>query len=194
MTEPEDTMAVGARRRRFTLDEYHQMGRVGILHAEDRVELIEGEILEMTPIGSVHAATVTRIHELFVRRLGERATVRAQNPLLMRPQASELEPDVMLLIRRADFYARAHPEPLDVRLLIEVADSSVRYDRLTKFPLYARAGVAEAWLVDVDQRRVEVHRGPGARGYEEVRAPGRDDHFSPLAFPDVSVTLADLLG
>ena len=91
-------------------------------------------------------------------------------------------------------YACAHPEPPDVRLLIEVADSSVRYDRLTKFPLYARAGIADAWLVDVDQRRVEVHRGPGARGYQDVRAPGRDDHFSPLAFPDISVTLTDLLG
>ena len=194
MTEPEETMAVTLRRRRFTLDQYHRMGEVGIFRPGDRVELIEGEVIEMAPIGSLHAATVTRIHEFFVRQLGERATVRAQNPLLMPHHQSEPEPDVMLLTRRADFYARAHPEPPDVRLLIEVADSSLRYDRLTKIPLYARAGIAEAWVVDVDHRRVEVHRGPTARGYQDVRTPGPDDQFSPLAFPDVSVMLADLLG
>jgi len=194
MAEPEETMAVTATRRRFTLDEYHRMGEVGILRPDDRVELIEGEIIQMTPIGSLHAATVTRIYEFFVRRLGERATVRSQNPLVIPDRESEPEPDVMLLTRRTDFYARAHPEPPDVRLLIEVADSSLRYDRLTKVPLYARAGVAEAWVVDVDHRRVEIHRRPTARGYQDVRTPGPEERFSPLAFPDVAVAIADLLG
>jgi Uma2 family endonuclease len=194
MAEPEETMAVTLRRRRFTLDQYHRMGEAGIFHPDDRVELIEGEIIEMTPIGSLHAATVTRIHEFFVTRLGERATVRAQNPLVMPRHESEPEPDVMLLERRADFYARAHPQPPDVRLLVEVADSSVLYDRRTKFPLYARAGAAEAWLVDVEARRVEIHRQPTARGYQDVELPEPDTSFAPLAFPDVAVTLADLLG
>lgn len=187
-------MAVTTRRRRFTLDEYHWMGRVGILHEDDRVELIEGEIIEMTPIGTLHAATVARIQDFLAKRLGDRALVWTQNPLLLTRHRSELQPDIIILDRHADFYASALPEPPDVRWLIEVADSSLRYDRLTKFPLYARAGVAEAWLVDVEHRRIEIHRGPAAHGYQDVRTPGRDEQFSPLALPDVAVTLADLLG
>lgn len=194
MTEPEETMAVPLKRRRFTLDQYHRMGEVGIFHPQDRVELIEGEIIEMTPIGSRHAATVARVTSFFVTRLGSRATVWSQNPLVMPRQESEPEPDVMVLVPRADFYAPAHPEPPDVRLLIEVADSSLLYDQRTKFPLYARAGIAEAWLVDVDGRRVEIHRGPTPAGFRDVRLPGPDERVTPLAFPDVSVTLADLLG
>lgn len=194
MAEPEETMAVTLTRRRFTLDQYHRMGEVGIFRPGDRVELIEGEIIERAPIGSLHAATVARIQEFFARRLGERATVWGQNPLLMPRHESEPEPDVMLLERREDFYARGHPQPSDVRLLIEVADSSLRYDRLTKFPLYARAGVAEAWLVDIEMRRVEIHRRPTTRGYQDVERPAPDTRFAALAFPDVAVTLADLLG
>jgi Uma2 family endonuclease len=194
MIEPEDTMAVTARRRRFTLDQYHRMGEAGIFAPGDRVELIEGEIIEMAPIGTPHASTVARIHHFFAMRLGERATIWIQNPLLLRRHESEPEPDVMLLTRRPDFYAGAHPEPPDVRLLIEVADSSLRYDRLTKVPLYARAGINEVWVVDVDHRRVEIHLVPTALGYQDVRTPGPDERFAPLAFPDVAVTLADLLG
>ncbi len=194
MAEPEETMAVPLRRRRFTLDEYHRMGEAGILHEDSRVELIEGEIIEMSPIGSRHAATVARIQAFFAERLGRRAIVWSQNPLLMPRHESEPQPDIILLERRADFYAGALPEPRDTRLLIEVADSSLAYDRHTKVPLYARAGVAETWIVDVDHRRVEIHRGPGARGYRDVRTPGADERFASLAFPDVDVTLADLLG
>ena len=194
MSESEDTMAVQLKRHRFTLDEYHRMSEVGILHEDSRVELIEGEIIEMSPIGSRHAATVTRIHTFFVRRLEDRAIVWGQNPLLMPRHESEPQPDVILLERRADFYVSALPEPRDVRLLIEVADSSLSYDRHTKVPLYARAGVAEVWIVDVDQRRIEIHREPTARRYREVRTPGADERFAPEAFPDVEVTLADLLG
>jgi Uma2 family endonuclease len=194
MVEPEETMAVTLRRRRFTVDEYHWMGKVGILHEDDRGELLEGEIIEMTPIGSLHAATVTRIHHFFSTRLGERAIVWSQNPLLLTRYRSEPQPDVILLERRDDFYASALPEAPDVRVLIEVADSSLSYDRLTKFPLYARAGVVEAWLVDVDGRRIEIHRGPSARGHRDVRSPGPDETFASLAFPDVAVTLADFLG
>jgi Uma2 family endonuclease len=193
MTEPEDTMAVTARRRRFTVDEYHWMGKVGILHEDDRVELIEGEIIEMAPIGSRHAATVAHIHQLLAIRLRERAVIWSQNPLLLTRYRSEPQPDAMVLDRRADVYARALPEAPDVRLLIEVADSSLRYDRLTKLPLYARAGIAEAWLVDVEHGRVELHRGPEADGYRDVLAPGAGEPFTPLAFPDVTLRIADLL-
>ena len=187
-------MAVTVRRRRFTLDEYHRMGEAGILGADDRVELIEGEIVEMTPIGRDHASVVARIQHFFSTRLGDRAIVWTQNPLLLTAQVSEPQPDVILLSPRSDFYRSGLPEPSDVRLLIEVADSSLAYDRRTKIPLYARAGVAEVWLVNVDANRVDLYRSPGAGGYADVRSPGFADRFSPRAFPDVVVTLADLLG
>jgi len=193
MLEGEDTMALTLRRRRFTLDEYHRMGETGILGEDDRVELIEGEIIEMSPIGSRHAATVARIHHLFSTRLGDRAVVWSQNPLLLVRHQSEPQPDVMLLAPRTDFYAPGLPEPPDVRLLVEVADSSLLYDRRTKLPLYARAGVVEAWLVDLEAGRIEIHRDPADR-YREVRLPRAGEPFTPDAFPDLLVTLGDLLG
>jgi Uma2 family endonuclease len=194
MTEREDSMAVTLRRRRFTLDEYHRMGEAGILGEDDRVELIEGEIVEMTPIGSRHASTVARIQHFFSRRLGDRAIVWTQNPLILRALVSEPQPDVILLAPRTDFYESGHPEPPDVRLLIEVADSSLLYDRRTKIPLYARAGVPEVWLANVDAHGVDLHRRPSSGGYADVRSPDRGAPFSPLAFPDIVVTVADLLG
>ena len=135
MAKGEDTMAVALKRRRFTLDEYHLMGETGILGPNDRVELIEGEIIETSPIGSRHAATVARIQHLFSSRLGDRAVVWVQNPLLLTRHQSEPEPDLMLLAPRADFYAGGLPEPPSVRLLVEVVDSSLLYDRRTKFPI-----------------------------------------------------------
>jgi Uma2 family endonuclease len=194
MAEHEDDMSIALRRRRFTLDEYHRMGETGILGEDDRVELIEGEIIEMTPIGSPHAATVARIHHLFSTRLGDRAVVWSQNPLLLVRYQSEPEPDVMLLVPRSDFYAARHPEPPDVHLVVEVADSSLTYDRRTKFPLYARSGVAEAWLIDLDANRLELHRDPSDAGYGGIRIPRPGETFAPAAFPDLGLTLRDLLG
>ncbi len=194
MAEGEETVAVTLRRRRFTLDEYHRMGEAGILGEDDRVELIDGEIVEMTPIGSRHAATVARIQHVFSIRLGDRAIVWSQNPLLLIRHQSEPQPDVLLLAPRSDFYAGGLPEPPAVRLLVEVADSSLHYDRRMKLPLYARAGVGEAWLVDLEASRIEIHRGPGSSGYHDVSIPGADEGFCPLAFPDLTITTRDLLG
>ena len=194
MAEGEENVAVTLRRRRFTLDQYHRMGETGILSPDDRVELIEGEVVEMTPIGSRHAATVARIHHLFSTRLGDRAVVWSQNPLLLVRLQSEPEPDLLLLAPRSDFYASGLPEPPAVRLLVEVADSSLLYDQRTKFPLYARAAVAEAWLVDLEANRVQIHRDPGSSGYREVFVPGADERFAPLAFLDLTLTRRDLLG
>jgi Uma2 family endonuclease len=107
---------------------------------------------------------------------------------------SEPQPDVTLLAHCSDFYASALPEPPDVRLLIEVADPSLAYDRRRKFPLYARARVVEAWLVDLPATRVEIHRGPGEAGYRSVSTPGDEERFAPLAFADLTVTVRDLRG
>jgi len=194
MAEGEEHMAVTLRRRRFTVDEYHRMGEAGIFHEDDRVELIEGEIVEMTPIGRRHASVVARMNQFFSTRLGQRTIVWPRNPLLLAALISEPQPDLILLAPRPDFYARELPQPGDVRLIIEVADSSLAYDRRTKMPLYARAGIAEAWLVNVEATRVELHRGPTAAGYTQVLTPAADAGFSALAFPDLVVTLADLLG
>src|SRR5437868_2144890 len=145
-------------------------------------------------IGSRHAGTVARIQHSFSIRLSDRAVVWSQCPLLLVHHQSEPEPDVMLLASRADFYVARLPEPPDLRLLIEVADSSLPYDRRTKFPLYARAGVTEAWLVDLDTGRVEIHREPRGAGYRDVRIPRADETFSPAALADLALTVRDLLG
>ena len=186
-------MAVTLLRRRFTADEYHRMGQAGILGEDDRLELLEGEIVEMAPIGSRHQATVNRLTELFSRGVTERATVSVQGPARL-GEGSEPQPDVTLLRRRADFYASAHPGPGDVLLLVEVSDTSIEYDREVKLPLYARYGIAEVWLVGLEAGIVEVYRGPTARGYEEESRSRRGQNISPEAFPRLELPVDDILG
>lgn len=135
-------MAVAAPRRLFTAEEYHTMLRAGILTADDRVELIEGEVLRMSPIGSRHAGGVNRLNDFFVRKLEGRAIVGVQAPVHL-SDLSEPQPDLALLRPREDFYSHSHPTPGDVLLLIEVAETSADFDRAVKAPLYARAGVPE---------------------------------------------------
>lgn len=165
--------AVERRKRLFTVADYHRMAESGILAANERVELIEGEILEMNPIGSPHAACVDRLTRLLGRAAGDRAIVRVQNPVQL-GELSEPQPDLALLKPRADFYGDAHPGPADILLLIEVADSTLEFDRNRKLPLYAQAGIPEAWIVDLASRAIAVYRNPSPRGYrEEVRmGPG----------------------
>src|SRR5207237_1757760 len=157
-------MTVVLKTHRFTVDEYHRRGEVGIFSEDDRVELLAGEIVEMSPLGPLHAGTVDRLTALFASRLGAEVIVRVQNPLLLRTEDSEPQPDVVLLRLRTDFYARSHPEAQDVYLVIEVADTSMVTDREVKLPIYARAGVPEVWLLDVAAQRVEVHRHPTPAG------------------------------
>jgi Uma2 family endonuclease len=136
-------MGIELKRRRFTVDEYRRMGEVGILDEDERVELIEGEIVEMSPIGRRHAGIVNRLNDLFTFRLRGRAIVAVQNPISLGSKYSEPQPDLTLLRPRADFYADSRPEPPDVLLVVEVMDTSVERDRQVKLPLYARAGVPE---------------------------------------------------
>ena len=185
---------VELKRRRFTLEEYHRMGEVGIFHEDDRVELIEGEIVEMSPIGRLHAATVDRIAHVFSRRLGDRAIVRVQNPIQFTALVSEPQPDVTLLVPKTDFYASGHPGPTDILLVVEVMDSTVAYDRGVKLGLYARAGIVEVWLANVNTRRIELCRRLGTDGYGEVQVLQDDESASIQAFGDIVFTARELLG
>lgn len=179
-------------RRKFTVEEYHLLARAGILKEDDRVELVEGEIVEMSPIGSRHAACVARL-TAWAGRLQGRAVAWVQNPVRLGDFA-EPQPDLALLRPRADFYAAAHPTPEDVLLVVEVAETSSDYDRQVKVPLYARWGIPEAWLVDLDRDHVEVYRDPSADGYRHVRAVPRGERLAPAAFPDLSLQADDVLG
>jgi Uma2 family endonuclease len=180
-------------RRRFTVDEYQQMAEAGILNRGDRVELIRGEIVHMTAVGHDHASCLSRLTHLLFERLHRRAILWPQNPLVILPD-SEPEPDIILLARRDDFYRHALPRPEDVALLIEVAATSLRYDRHIKGPLYAEAGVRDYWIVDVAGDAVDVYREPGAGRFGHTQRIGRGATLAPLAFPDVTFAVADILG
>jgi len=180
-------------RHRFTLDEYHRMAQAGILNEDDRVELIRGEIVQLTPIGSRHASCVARLTDMLLGSVRGRAVLWPQNPLTILPD-SEPQPDVILLRYRKDFYRHALPRPEDVVLLIEVADSSLRYDRRLKAPLYAEAGVQEYWIVDLEGCAVEVYRTPSGDRFESVERAGLTATLAPLAFPDVQIPAASILG
>ena len=186
-------MAIQLTRRRFTVDEYHRMAEVGLLNEDDRVELINGEIVEMTPIGVPHASTVRRLIRLLSQRFSGQAIVDVQNPV-RGWEYSEPQPDLTLLRARPGMYSDAHPGPGDVLVVIEVADSSAAYDREVKLPLYASAGFPEAWLVDLTDEHIEVHRMPTPEGYRDVRILQRGDRFAPGAFPDVEINVDEVLG
>lgn len=186
-------MAVRLLRRRFTVDEYYRMGQAGILGDDDRVELLEGEIVEMAPLVSRRQATVDRLNWLFSSRVVDRALVSVHAPVCL-GEDSEPQPDLMLLRRRADFYESAHPGRDDVLLLVEVSDTSTEYDREVKLPLYARYGVAEVWLVGLEAGTIETYRSPTAQGYQEVSHWGPGQHLSSIAFPQLDVAVDDILG
>lgn len=177
-------------RRLFTVDDYHRMAAAGVFGPEERVELIEGEIFEMSPIGLRHAGCVINATRLFVTRLGDRAVVSPQNPVVIRPR-SEPQPDLLLLRPRVVSYSQEHPAPEDVLLAVEVADTTVRFDRLVKARLYARAAIPEFWLFLAQECALEVHRTPGPDGYARVTRLGGEAVVSPLAFPDVQFAVAD---
>ncbi|MCI0396492.1 MAG: Uma2 family endonuclease [Chloroflexi bacterium] len=185
-------MKTDGTRRLFTTAEYDQMIAAGILTEDDRVELIQGEIIVMSPLGSRHAACVSRLNWLFSRGLGEAAIVRVQDPIHL-DERSEPEPDVALVQPRPDFYAQAHPEPEDVLLIVEVADTSLAYDRQVKIPLYARAGVGEVWLVNLNDHTMTVYRRPTLAGYSETTRFRPGQSLSPQAFPGLALDVTAIV-
>jgi Uma2 family endonuclease len=186
-TEPQAVLS----RRRFDVDEYHRMIRAGILDEGERVELLDGEIVEMHSIGSRHFACVARLNDTLASTLSGRAIVSIQGPVRL-DRHSEPEPDVAVFRSRDDFYCDDLPAAADTLLLMEVADSSLLKDRTVKLTLYAAAGVPEVWLVDLTTDTVEVHRHPDGRAYGQC---GRltEGIVSPLAFPDLQIDVARIL-
>jgi Uma2 family endonuclease len=186
-------MGEGILTHRFTVEEFHQMGAAGILTEDDRVELIEGELVDMSPIGLEHMACVDLLNRRLVVGVGERAIVRVQGSLRL-GLASEPQPDLLLLKPRRDFYRHIAAGPDDAFLLIEVADMSLVYDQTVKLPLYARAGIPEVWLVDLPGEVVHVCRTPTPGGYSDVQRVARGGHLSPIAFPDLTLSVDEILG
>lgn len=186
-------MLTAVEKKLFTVDDYYAMARAGIIGEDDRVELIEGEIILMATIGSRHQAVVDRVNRLLVMRVGDRAIVRVQGPLRL-ADITEPQPDLQLLAPQDDFYAAAHPSQYEALLVVEVADTSLHFDRGEKAAIYARRGVRELWIIDVNGERVLVRRGPSAEGYRESLTLSRGHTLAPEAFPDVIVSTDDLLG
>ncbi|WP_341733111.1 Uma2 family endonuclease [Microcoleus sp. EPA2] len=186
-------MSVQMQRRLFTVQEYHLMGEAGILGEDDRVELIEGEIVQMAAIGTRHASSVKRLIAVFSDLERRRAIIGAQDPIQL-TERTEPQPDVVLLQPRADYYATAHPVPSEVLLLVEVSDSTVGFDRDVKVPNYARSGIQEVWLWDLDVNCLEVYRAPTANGYTSLKKFERGETVAPLAFPEFEVSVDFILG
>lgn len=179
-------------RRLFTVQEYHQMAEAGILNEDDRVELIHGEILQMSPIGKHHAAIVSRLTMILAPQLASKAIVNVQNPVQI-SDGSEPEPDITIVPHRDDYYAESGITPEDVLLLIEVSDSTLKYDRNAKLPLYAEAGIPEVWIVDVNKRRLEVYRQPDEDRYQHSETLNREDIVSAVQLP-LKVKVQELIG
>ena len=175
---------------RFTVDEYHRMGEAGIFHQDDRVELIAGEIVEMAPIGSDHAWVVARLAMLFARACGN-LIVWPQNPIALSLE-DEPQPDLVLVEPLPHLYRKTHPGPGEVLLVIEVADTSLPFDRNQKLPRYALAGIPEVWIVDLRGDRVLVFRSPKGHGYETQSVVSRGEQVSPLALPGLAIGPGDL--
>ena len=180
---------------RFTVTDYYRMADVGVLKPDDRVELLDGVLFDPMPTSPLHSSVDTRFQRLFEWLPDpNRWIVRGRYPVRL-DDGSELLPDLALVQPREDFYARNHPTPADVFLLVEVADSSLQFDREKKLPLYARAGIAEFWLVNLVARNVEVYRRPdGTGGYAEAFVFAGDDPLAPAAFPDAGLRVALFLG
>lgn len=182
-----------AARYAFTVDEWHRMGEAGLFDEDARVELLDGEVVKMTPIGNHHLACVNRLTRLLVVAVGERAIVSVQNPVRL-DDHSEPQPDLALLHPRADDYAGATPTAADAFLIVEVADSSLAWDRDEKAPRYGAAGIPICWVIDLNASEVLVFSGPGPMGYQDLHRAQRGETLQVEGVPGVGVTVDEVLG
>ena len=178
-------------RHRLTRRDYYRLAEAGILGEDDRVELLEGQLVDMSAIGPRHALAVDALNELLVLAAAGRAAVRVQNPIVL-DDSSEPRPDFTLVRRPWDGYPHEHPRPSDVYLLIEVADSSLEFDLGAKLELYARAGIREFWVVDLTSNRVLVHRGPRDGGYSSITAIDMSGTLHVEALPDLTLAVTQI--
>jgi Uma2 family endonuclease len=174
----------------FSVEEYLKLGEAGIFHEDDRVELLNGDIVLMAPIGIRHMNAVRRLNNRFARRFRDRCLADAQNPLVIDGQSMP-QPDLLLL--RSELDEAAAPGPEDVLLLVEVADSSLIYDQTEKLEAYARNGITEYWILDLTTNELVAHRDPDGRTYRTVLRVKKDESIAPLAFPDTPVPVAEIL-
>ena len=187
----EVTVVLQLVRHQFTVKQFHQMAESGILSENDRLELIRGEMIDMSPIGTRHSGCVLFLTNLLAFLLAGRALINVQNPVEL-DETSEPQPDIALLKPRPDFYRNSHPQPEDIFLLIEVADTTIKYDREVKIPLYAEANIPEVWLIDVNQEVIEVYRNPLQGVYQDVQKLVKNQVLSILSFPDVNINVSEI--
>lgn len=180
-------------RYKLSVDDYHKLGEAGILSEDSRIELIEGDLIEMAPIGGPHMRCLNRLTRLLVTAVGDLAVVSVQNPVMLPPR-SEPQPDIALLRPGIDSAEARVPFAADVLLIVEVADSTLSYDSRIKLPLYAQAGIVETWIVDVHGQRIESFHAPSASAYSRSATYARGASISPLELPAVSIRVDDLFG
>ena len=178
---------------RFSVEEFNKLGEAGIFDEDDRVELLDGEIIVMSPIGTQHAGIVMRLNWTLQRHLGDRVLLNPQNPAVL-DEFSEPLPDLTLLKPRKDFYTSAHPRPEDILLLVEVSDTTLAYDRGRKLRKYAERGLREVWIVNVKQQIIEQFRVPAGFTYSSAAQFRRDQKITIEAFPDVQFVVEELIG
>ncbi|MBA4116975.1 MAG: Uma2 family endonuclease [Rubrobacter sp.] len=178
-------------RRRFTVHEYHRMAEAGILHEDDRVELIDGELIEMAAIGGRHATCVRELNRLLSRQVGDELRVDVQNPIRL-GEHWEPQPDLAMIVTRD--YGESLPAPEDILLLIEVSDTTLAYDRNVKLPLYARFGIREVWIVDLAGQTIERHTEPTPASYHLMRRATRGETLASETVPGLILTVDVVLG
>lgn len=183
-----DSLSPPVSRYRFSVADYHRLSDAGILNEDSRVELIEGELVSMAPIGSFHQSAVDRLNIILARQSGN-FILRVQGPICL-GQHSEPEPDFSLLKARQDFYRKAHPTAEDVLLVIEISDSTLAYDREVKLRLYAEHAIPETWIFDMNGQQLEIHRQPSKDGYRQLLKPERGAFVSPSLLPGIRVDWA----
>jgi Uma2 family endonuclease len=179
-------------KHRFSVNEYYRMMETGVLRPDARVELLDGQIIDMSPIGPFHGSVTKQLIQLLTDASKGRWIMAVQDPLRL-DDHSEPQPDLLLLKRVSDFYRKRHPQAEDVYLLVEVSDATLEQDRNEKLPAYGRAGVAEVWIVNIPEQTVEVYREPNFTGYASKIILRAGDHAKPQAFPDVAVDVSGLL-
>ena len=186
-------MRMEVSRKRFTVEDYYRMANAGILAPGDRVELIDGEIIQMSPIGTRHLGCVNATNAVFLDAFKGRAVISGQNPVQL-SDFTEPQPDIVLLKVRNDFYRGKHPEAADALLVVEVSDTTLAYDRDVKLSYYAAAGIPEVWIEDLNSDRILVYRNPFEGIYEVHLTLSRNESISVQAFPDTAFAVSDFIG